>query len=136
MPYYHATWRRHLPSIRRHGLGGAAPAFRNFDVEEGVYLAFDPAVAVSILLEAYAENGDRMDMSPREALESMCVLVIDDSRVDPRLVSADPNVERDGVTALYRGVVDVSALPVLSVEDLFPPEAMTVDEAKSALGLG
>ena len=75
-------------------------------------------------------------MSPREALEALCVLVIDDSRIDPRLVSADPNVERDGVTALYRGVVDVSALPVLSVEDLFPPEAMTVDEAKSALGLG
>lgn len=135
MPYFHATWRRHLPSIRRHGLGGAAPDRRNFPVEEGVYLARDPAVAASMLIEAYFENGEGMDLSPPEALREMCVLVVDDSRVDPRLVDLDPNVDRGDLTVLYCGIIDVSALPVVSVDDLFPPDAMTVYEAKATLGI-
>lgn len=136
MPYYHATWRHNLESIRKNGLGGAAPDRRNFSVEDGVYLARDPAVAVSVLVEAYAESGDGMGMRPSEALEAMCVLVVDDSRIDPRLMDVDPNMERRDLTVLYRGVVDVSALPVLSVEDVFPADAMTPEEAEAGLGLG
>lgn len=136
MPYFHATWRRHLPSIRRHGLGGAAPDRRNFPVEEGVYLARDPAIAVSMLIEAYVGSGGEMDLSPPEALKEMCVVVVDDSRVFPGLVDVDPNVDRRDLTVLYRGVIDVSALPVISVDDLFPPDAMSVEEAKATLGIG
>ena len=136
MPYYHAAWTRHLPSIRKHGLGGAAPDRQNFPVEAGVYLAVDPAVAVSVMIEAYAENGHEMGMTPPEALKAMCVLVIDDSRIDRRLVDVDPNVERRDLTVLYRGVVDVTSLPVLSVDDLFPPDGMSADEAKATLGVG
>lgn len=124
MPYYHATWRRHLPSIRENGLGGAAPDRQNFPVESGLYLAHDPAVAVSVLVEAYIESGDGMGMGPSEALRAMCVLVVDDSRINPRFIDVDPNIERRDLTVLYRGVVDVAALPVLSVEDLFPANAM------------
>ena len=64
------------------------------------------------------------------------VLVIDDSRIDRRLVDVDPNVERRDLTVLYRGVVDVTSLPVLSVDDLFPPDGMSADEAKATLGVG
>lgn len=118
MPYYHATWRRHLPSIRKNGLGGAMPDRQNFPVEAGVYLAHDPAVAVSMLIEAYMESEDGMGLPPSEAVQAMCVLVIDDSRVDGRLVDVDPNIERSDMTILYRGVIDVIALPVLSVEEI------------------
>ena len=116
MPYFHATWRRNLPSILRHGLGGAMPDEHNFPVERGVYLAREAPVAVLMLVEAYELNGDRMGMSPKDALESICVIVIDDARIRADLVSRDPNVERTDVTALYRGVVDVAGMPVLSVE--------------------
>lgn len=135
MPYFHATWRRHLPSIRTHGLGGAAPDRRNFPVEEGVYLARDPAIAVSMLIEAYIGSGGDQDLSPPEALKEMCVVVVDDSRVSPGLVDVDPNVDRRDLTVLYRGIIDVSALPVISVDDLFPPDAMSVEEAKATLGI-
>jgi hypothetical protein len=135
MPYYHATWQRHLPSIQKHGLGGAMPDRQNFPVEKGVYLATDPVVAISILIEAYIENGDSENLSPPEALEAMKILVIDDTRLHPDLFDIDPNLERQDLTVLYRGVVDITALPVLSVDDVIPPESMSVAEAKSTLRL-
>lgn len=135
MPFYHATWRKHLPSIHKHGLGGALPDRQNFPVEAGVYLANEPVVAVSILLEAYMEIGDQLDMSPPEALAAMCVIVIDDSRVNVFKLDVDPNIERQDLTHLYRGIIDVNGLPVLSVDDIIPRDAMTVDEAKSVLGI-
>lgn len=116
MPYFHATWSRHVPSIRKRGLGGAAPDRRNFPVEEGVYLASDPAVAVSMLLDAYLESGDGLAMAPPQAVAAMSVLVIDDARLNPDLLEHDPNVEASGLTFIYRGVIDVSALPELSVD--------------------
>lgn len=134
MPFYHATWRKHLPSIQKHGLGGAAPDRQNFPVEAGVYLANEPVVALSILLEAYIETGEDLSLSPPEALAGMCVLVIDDSRVNVTLLDIDPNIERRDLTHLYRGVIDVTGLPVLSVDDIVPPDAVMVDEAKSVFG--
>ena len=130
MPFYHATWRKHLPSIHKHGLGGAAPDRQNFPVEAGVYLANEAAVAVSILLEAYIETGDDLGLSPQEALAAMCILVIDDCRVNAALLDVDPNIERQDLTYLYRGVIDVTGLPVVSVDDILSSNSMSVDEAK------
>jgi hypothetical protein len=135
MPYFHATWRRHLPSIQKHGLGGAAPDAQNFPVEKGVYLAVDASIALSMLLEAYLENGEDSGLTPPEALAAMCVIVIDDSRLQKTLIDVDPNVERQDVTALYRGIIDVTGMPVISVDTLFPPDSMTVVEAKRTLGI-
>nr|WP_250807834.1 hypothetical protein [Neorhizobium tomejilense] len=118
MPYFHATWRRHLPSIRLHGLGGAAPDRQNFPVESGVYLATDPSVALSILIEGYIDHMGNSELAPPDAVEEMCVLVIDDTRIDARLVDIDPNIERRDLTALYRGTIDVACLPVLAVADV------------------
>lgn len=135
MPFYHATWRKHLPSIQKYGLGGAAPDRQNFPVESGVYLANEPVVAISILLEAYIETGDELGLTPPEALAAMCVLVIDDSRVNVAMLDIDPNIERRDLTHLYRGIIDVTGLPVLSVDDIVPPDALTDEEAKSVLGI-
>lgn len=133
MPFYHATWQRHLSSIRKHGLGGAIPDRQNFPVEPGVYLAVDPAIAVSMLIEAYIESGDKLEMTPPEARKAMCVLVIDDGRINHNLIDVDPNIERRDLTILYRGVIDVTALPVISVDEIFPPDAISIDEAKATL---
>jgi hypothetical protein len=135
MPYFHATWRRHLLSIQKYGLGGAAPDAQNFPVEKGVYLAVDASIELSMLLEAYMENGEGSGLTPPEALAAMCVIVIDDSRITTALLDIDPNVERQDVTALYRGIIDITSMPVLSVDALFPPDAMTVAEAKATLGI-
>lgn len=118
MPYYHATWRRHLPSISKYGLGGALPKSQNFPVESGVYLARDPAVAVAFMIESYLENGNATDMTPPQLLDAICILVIDDSRLLERSISTDPNIERTDMTILYRGIVDVAGMPVLSVDDV------------------
>jgi hypothetical protein len=108
---------------------------QNFPVERGVYLSTDPAVAISMLIEAYMMNGDEWEMAPPEALEAICVLVVDDTRIDRRLVDVDPNIERRDMTILYRGVIDIAALPVLSLDEIIPPDAMSEDEAKAVLGL-
>lgn len=135
MPYFHATWRRHLPSIRKHGLGGAMPDMQNFPVERGVYLSTDAAIAFGMMIEAYVLNGEAWGMSPLEALEAMCVIVVDDSRIDQRMIDVDPNVERRDVTMLYRGVIDVAALAVVFANDVIPPAAKTEDDTRAVLGL-
>ncbi|WP_037381376.1 hypothetical protein [Sinorhizobium americanum] len=127
MPYYHATWRRHLPSILKHGLGGAPPDSQNFSVEAGVYLARNPAVSVAFMIESYLESSDTIDITPSQVVEAICVLVIDDSRVTERLISADPNIDRTDITVLYRGIVDVTGMPILGVDDVID-SPVTVDE--------
>ena len=118
MPYFHATWQRHMPSILKHGLGGALPDSQNFPVESGVYLAIDPEIAISILIEAYCNSDEATALPPPEALAAMRVIVIDDSRVNLDLFAVDPNVERTDVTFLYRGVIDVTSMTVLNVDDI------------------
>jgi hypothetical protein len=122
MPYYHATWRQHLPSILKHGLGGAEPSARNFPAAEpGVYLTNDPAIAIMMMMEAYALNGtagNDIGMAPPQALEALCVIVIDDSRIKADLIDIDPNVERRDCTWRYHGAVDIIGMPVLSVDQI------------------
>lgn len=118
MPFYHATWDRHLDSIRKDGLGGAQPDRRNFPVESGVYLARDPEVAISIMIEAYLESGEASGLTPPEAFAAIRIIVIDDSRIRIELLSADPNIERQDLTMLYQGVIDVTGLPIVGVDDI------------------
>lgn len=132
MPYFHATWRDNLPSIQKHGLGGAVSGRRNFDCIEGVYLAAEPAVALSMLIEAYMMKGESWDVSPPDAVEGMCVIVVDDSRIDTARIEADPNVDVIGQTFLYRGKIDVTSLPVLNVDDVLV-DRPTVEEAREML---
>jgi hypothetical protein len=104
-----------LASILRHGLGGALPDRKNFDCKDGVYLATEPSVAILILVEAALASALDTD-SPQEVIDSMRLLVIDDSRIDASRCEPDPNVERRGLAFVYQGIVDVRGMPILDVD--------------------
>lgn len=121
MPYYHATWASNVDAILRDGLGGSNPSTRNFDgVEDGVYLCVSPVIALSFLIEAYAELGVNAEMAPPQALAAMRVFVVDDSRLDNRRMGVDPNIERRDLTVLYKGIIDVAGMPILTADDITP----------------
>lgn len=95
---YHATYRPLLKSIMSQGLGGSAAQAKWEDSEPGViYLARDPEVARS-----YAETSD---MVPEEWLDDIVILAIDASRLDPRKLRRDRNVQDDDSTLEYHGVI-------------------------------
>lgn len=121
MPYYHATWAENLPSIVRNGLGGGVPVKVNFEWSEpGVYLSVDPVIAFGFLLEAVLTGSEPPKDPPHKALEKMKVIVIDDSRVDPSLLIDDPHVNCQDLTKLYKGIIDITGMPILGHAILFP----------------
>ena len=73
-------------------------------------------LALGFLLER-ALAGESAATSPREALKTFCVLVIDDSRVDQSRLVQDPNIKQSGFW-LYDRAVDVHSMPVLSAADV------------------
>lgn len=115
MPFFHATFCRHLPSIRRVGLGADGHGANWPGCAGGVYLATNPAVCVSVMLEHYLAFGDPNSV-PSDHLNEICVIVIDDARVRPDLLGADPQASRSD-SLIYTGVIDVSGMPVLGVEE-------------------
>ena len=95
---YHATYRPLLRSIKAQGLGGSDAQAKWEDSQPGVtYLARDPEVARS-----YAETSD---MVPEEWLDDIVILAIDASRLDPRRLRRDRNVQDDDSTLEYHGVI-------------------------------
>lgn len=113
MPYFHGTRRTRIESILTHGLGWNG-AEQNWDCDKGVYLAAHPALSVFVMLDHYVQAGDPNSV-PKNELEDMCIIVIDDGRVDASKLDADPMIDRKDVW-LYRGMIDVSNMPVISVE--------------------
>lgn len=114
MPYFHATLRQHLPSILRHGLGDRGHGQNWPGCTAGTYLSRRPAICVAVMIEQYLAFGTP-DSVPREHLEDLCVIVIDDSRVRKELLSQDPQTDHPD-SLIYAGVIDVSGLPVLGAE--------------------
>ncbi|BCB21952.1 hypothetical protein [Bosea sp. ANAM02] len=115
MPFFHATFRKHLNSIRRHGLGADGHGTNWPGCAAGVYLAAHPAICVSVMLEHYLAYGDPSSV-PSEHLDEICVIVVDDSRVRSDRLLADPQTSRSD-SFVYSGVIDISGLPVLGVEE-------------------
>jgi hypothetical protein len=116
MPWFHATFRKHLDSIRSHGLGGTIVEKNWNECDDGVHLATNPAVCLLVMFEHYARFGDPESL-PREHLKEIVVIVVDDSRVDARLLAPDPEIDRDDVR-IYCGVIDVTGMPVLAVDEV------------------
>ena len=117
MPFYHATTADRIESIRQHGLGGLKDAPKAFPgCPDGVYLASNSLFAVGFLLER-ALSGDFTKQTPQEALAQFRVIVIDDSRVNRNRLVQDPNIKQAGFW-LYDGVVDITAMPVVTAEDV------------------
>lgn len=118
MPYFHATHRRKLPSIRQFGLGGRPDAPKNFPCESGIYLAASPEVAFGFLIENYVKSGPR-DSNPSAELDEFLVIVIDDSRVT-RPLREDPQVSNaEAGCFLYDGVIDIQGMPILDAPAIF-----------------
>ena len=119
MPFFHVTRADRLPSILRHGLGGAAGG-KNWECEDGVYLASDPAVGLAVMLQHYCEHG-AADSAPAEEVASWRCIVVDDSRIRVELLRPDPEVP-GGRSMIYAGVVDVRGMPVLDVAGVLGPD--------------
>lgn len=119
MPLYHATHRHRLESIFKEGLHDKAA--QNFDCERGVYLADSPIIAFGFLIEDFFEKADE-SASPKAAIENFVVLVIDESRFDRSLLEPDHNTSEKWQKHLfiYRGTIDVTGMPVLDADILFP----------------
>ena len=88
------------------GLGGSAAQTKWEDSKPGVtYLAYDSDVARS-----YAETSD---MVPEEWLDEIIVLAVDADKLDPKLLHKDRNVQGDGGTLEYHGVIPPIAFTLI-----------------------
>lgn len=116
MPFFHATFRKHVPSILRHGLGAQAGEPNWPGIEPGVYLSELPAVSLLVMVEQYCRFGDPGSV-PRDHFENVVVFVIDDSRVDRSKLVPDPLIENHPVHR-FLGIIDVTAMPVVPFEQM------------------
>ena len=102
-----------MPSILRHGLGGVDTGPVAEDCERGVYLAVDPRISIAVMVaQIIAVSPD--DASPRDEINRVVILVVDDARLDRRRLRPDPHVASWTGSWLYDGVIDVTNAPVLA----------------------
>lgn len=135
MPFFHATRRDRLASILRHGLGGVDTGPVVEVCERGVYLSVDPRISIAVMIgQILALASD--DTSPRDAIDSIVIIVVDDARLDRRKLEPDPHVSSWKGSWLYRGVIDVVNAPLLSIDDIYtgwhyePEEVGWIDVAQ------
>jgi hypothetical protein len=117
MPYYHGTHVWKLPSIQRFGLGGALVEKNYPDCDNGVYLSLEPDYCLYFLIEHYIETGDK-NSNPSERLKEFRVILIDDARVNKAKLEPDPHLDGIPGVFLYKGVIDITAMPILDVDQL------------------
>ena len=111
MPYFHATFKEHIPSILKHGLGGKIIKQNWEGCDPGVYLSSEPGACIFVMADQYAQFGDP-DSVPREHFANIVLIVIDDTRIQPVKLKSDPLIDRKDVW-LYKGVVDVTNMPII-----------------------
>lgn len=132
MAFFHGTRFSRMPSILEHGLGWAG-AEQNWEgCARGVYLAGDPSISVFVMLEQFMKYG-RDDDTPKALFADMCVIVIDDSRIDRRRLGPDPLIERTDVW-LSDGVIDVRSQTVIDVDAVmagFTPQPDTEESDRA-----
>ncbi|AOG03325.1 hypothetical protein BSY19_4805 (plasmid) [Bosea sp. RAC05] len=73
------------------------------------------------MIEHYIQFGEPGSV-PAEHLKEICILVIDDSRVDADRLAQDPQAERKD-SLIYAGVIDVAGMPVIDIEAALAFEA-------------
>ncbi|PZQ94662.1 MAG: hypothetical protein DI533_21665 [Cereibacter sphaeroides] len=117
MPFFHATFKKNVPSILRHGLGAPGRGQSNWPgIDEGVYLSEVAAVSLMVMVEQYCRFGDA-DSVPREHFADVVVFVIDDARVDKSRLRPDPLITNHPVHR-YLGIIDVTSMPVIPFDQL------------------
>ena len=112
--FYHATYRRLLDSILKHGLGGIfAQSNRMWYASRDnmVYLSTKREIAINFAISA--------DNARYDDRKNIVVLKVDGSRLDPNLLDPDDNVFGDNYlySWQYNGIVLPEAfLDVLSLD--------------------
>jgi hypothetical protein len=118
---YHATYRPLLKSIRTQGLGNTTQSQWTDSQPGVVYLARDPKVAIS-----YAETAESV---PEEWLDQIIVLQINKSKLNPKLLHMDQNVQDNtGDTLEYHGVIPAKLLSVNKLNEVNYPDELTVSD--------
>jgi hypothetical protein len=121
VPYYHVTFDHHVPSILRHGLGGRMVKKNQPDCAPGVYLSTDVAYGLTMMIEFYLRTGEEAS-DPRDYLASLRIIVIDDSRIDPKFLVDDESFPGDPLIRRYLSKIDVTSMPILTIDDVTPEE--------------
>lgn len=121
MPFFHATQAYRIEEIKSSGLGSNLSIQNFVGCVPGVYLSEDPVYCLSFMLEHVLHTADD-DAKPSDELEKFVFILIDDSRIDQRLLSHDPNVLHLNPVPpvfLYRGIIDITNMPILSFQQIF-----------------
>lgn len=116
MPFFHATFEKHVPSILKSGLGGNGGQPNWPGIDGGVYLSELPAVSLLVMVEQYYHFGDPSSV-PRDHFNEIVVIVIDDSRVDRSRLAPDPLITNHPVHR-YLGTIDVSGMPIIPFDEM------------------
>lgn len=116
MPFFHATFKKHLPSILKNGLGGQGSQPNWPDIDGGVYLSELPAISLLVMVEQYCNFGDPESV-PRDHFAEIVVIIVDDARVDRARLAPDPHITEHPVFR-YLGVLDVSGMPIVPFEEM------------------
>ena len=118
---YHATYRPLLKSIKAKGLGNTTQSQWTDSQPGVVYLARDPEVARS-----YAEAAESV---PEEWLDQIVVLQIIKSKLNPKLLHQDRNVQDNtGDTLEYHAVIPAKLLSVNNLNEVNYPDELTVSD--------
>lgn len=98
LKFYHATYKKLMPSIRKNGLGNTTRVNWEDSIPGVVYLATEPETAYS-----YAETCEDV---PESWLDDIVVLEIDVNDLDRSLLKIDSNVQdNDESTYEYHGII-------------------------------
>ena len=126
MPWFHATFDRHIPSILKHGLGGATTERNNPASDVGVYLAGSVEGALAMLFEWYFRTfrqtqGEGLPV-PSAFHDSVRIIVIDDGRLRASRLTHDASFPDQDDIRRYVGVIDVTGMPILDLDAVTPDD--------------
>lgn len=104
---YHATFRNHIQSIKKHGLvvGGKGKVNYDWGFDEdkyGVFLSNDENLATS-----FVENSENKDI-PEEWFDDIVVLTIDTFKLDKRIFIKDPHMTYSSSSKTDKGYLPKS----------------------------
>lgn len=114
---YHATFNALVPEIQQEGLISGGTFFKNFENKEnGVYLAFTPGFAISMVQSTENQN------VPEKWLDEIVILSIDSKKLDKTKLDIDPyvSIPPDNTinSYIYRGNIHPNViLQILNADD-------------------
>lgn len=125
---YHATYKKYIQSIQKHGLDASRKEVDNFDFQDDetqnwIFFDFTDTGAI-----AFAENADHESITD-EDIENIILLAVDISDLDPELMKKDPYYDLP-ITLTYDGIIKSEYIYVVSsdLESLEPLTNISFDD--------